>query len=86
MGSEFRELAGKYEGFDFIFTTRDELQIGDKTSVQKFFTVNKIDFCVNCAAYTAVDKSEINREEAKLINVDAVGFLAEECRKQKDIK
>lgn len=83
VGSEFRELAEKYEEFDFIFTTRDELQIGDKTSVQKFFTENKIDFCVNCAAYTAVDKSEINREEAKLINVDAVGFLAEECRKQK---
>lgn len=83
LGSEFREIFGNYKDFNFIFTSRDELQIGDRNAVHKFFAENKIDFCVNCAAYTAVDKSETNREEAKLINADAVGFLAEECNKQR---
>ena len=36
----------------------------------------QIDYCINCAAYTAVDKAESETEKAFLINADAVGDLA----------
>ncbi|RYZ47665.1 MAG: dTDP-4-dehydrorhamnose reductase, partial [Chitinophagaceae bacterium] len=40
------------------------------------------DFVINCAAYTAVDKAESEREEAFQINATAVGALAAACSKQ----
>lgn len=76
VGMEFRKIADKHPQFNFIFTTRKELQIGDEAAVNAFFKENNISFCINCAAYTAVDLSELEREESLLINADAVGYLA----------
>ncbi|PKH20167.1 dTDP-4-dehydrorhamnose reductase [Enterobacterales bacterium CwR94] len=39
----------------------------------------KPDVIVNAAAYTAVDKAETDREQARLINAQAVAVLAEEA-------
>ena len=37
------------------------------------------DFCINCAAYTAVDKAETEKEAAFAINETGVRYLAEQC-------
>ena len=37
-------------------------------------------FCINCAAYTAVDKAESEKDLAFLINGESVGVLAAICR------
>ncbi|OVE76221.1 dTDP-4-dehydrorhamnose reductase [bacterium E08(2017)] len=42
---------------------------------------NKPDFVINAAAYTAVDKAELEADIAQAINGDAPGILAEECLK-----
>ena len=39
-------------------------------------------YCINCAAYTAVDKAETETEKAFLINAAAVGNLAAVCKEQ----
>lgn len=79
LGSELRALASTYPDFDFIFTSRQELKIEEWDSVNRFFSTHHPDFCINCAAYTAVDKAETEEDEAYLINAAAVGILAEAC-------
>ena len=81
LGMEFRSLSNNYPGYDFLFASKDELSITDLASVEKFFSQNKIDHCFNCAAYTAVDKAETEREIAFESNGTAVGNLASVCKK-----
>jgi dTDP-4-dehydrorhamnose reductase len=57
----------------------DYLDITDAESVKKYFVDNAISVCVNCAAYTNVDKAEEDQEMAKKLNSDAPKNLAEAC-------
>jgi len=78
LGSELNIISA-YEPYQFIFTDVDELNLTDGSAVNSFFNTHKIDFCINCAAYTAVDNAEKNIEAARAVNVDAVQNLAEAC-------
>ncbi|HEV9035639.1 MAG TPA: dTDP-4-dehydrorhamnose reductase [Puia sp.] len=77
LGRELQRLAA---GHHFVFTTREQLEVDDPEQVQAVFADVKPDWCVNCAAYTAVDKAESEPETAFRINGDAPGFLAKACR------
>ena len=79
LGQEFRALEKKYNQFQFLFVGKDELAIQDHFLLKKFFKKNNPTYCINCAAYTAVDKAETEKELATLINGDAPGYLAEAC-------
>ena len=81
LGMEFRQLETAFTDYKFLFVSKDELSIKDTTSVEKYFEINEIDYCINCAAYTAVDKAETEKETAIEINVTAVGHLAAVCKK-----
>jgi dTDP-4-dehydrorhamnose reductase len=81
LGREFQALQASFLQYQFLFAGRNELQIADEDSVNIFFSNHKIDVCVNCAAYTAVDKSEQEREIAKSVNAISVGYLAKACKK-----
>ena len=78
LGSEIRKISGSYSEMEFIFTDVDELDITDPWKVADFMSINKPQFLVNCAAYTAVDKAESDIETATLLNATAVGILAEQ--------
>jgi dTDP-4-dehydrorhamnose reductase len=78
LGSELKVISA-YEPFDFIFTDVAELNLTKAEDVNSFFNVNKIDFCINCAAYTAVDKAEKDVSAARAVNVEAVQNLSEAC-------
>jgi dTDP-4-dehydrorhamnose reductase len=80
VGKEFRALASLYPQYNFLCCGREELPIEDFDAVKKYFTGNTINFCVNCAAYTGVDKAEAEKEKAFLINAAAVGNLANVCK------
>ena len=58
----------------------DYLDIMDEEAVRKFFTDKAISVCVNCAAYTNVDKAEEDQEMARKLNADAPKILAEACK------
>ena len=77
LGNEIQVLAPAYPQFNFIFTDVEELDICKREVVDGFFSENKIDFLINCAAYTAVDKAEDDEEKCYQINKDAVGYLGE---------
>lgn len=80
LGQELGAASTNYPQFEFIFLTKDDLQISDETSVKNFFAETQLSFCINCAAYTAVDKAESEKEKAFLINAEAVGIIAAACK------
>ncbi|MEP7111191.1 MAG: dTDP-4-dehydrorhamnose reductase [Ferruginibacter sp.] len=80
LGKEMREIAFLYPAFNFLFVSKEELQIDDHEAVRKYFSSHTIDFCINCAAYTAVDNAETEIEKAYLINAEAAGNLAMVCK------
>ena len=80
LGSEIREISDQYENYNFIFTDVEELDLTISEDIVSFFTDNKIDVCVNCAAYTAVDKAEDEIELAMLVNSTAVENLSKVCK------
>jgi dTDP-4-dehydrorhamnose reductase len=82
LGKEFGAIASLYQAdYHFIFVGKEDLPIDDFIAVECFFDQNEIDFCVNCAAYTAVDKAEAETEQAYLINETGVKNLATQCQK-----
>ncbi len=82
LGSEMQKLSVHYPKYEFLFVTRNELPIDDDKALANFFSTQRIDYCVNCAAYTAVDKAETDSEKAFIINGFAVGNLAKYCKSQ----
>jgi len=82
LGKEMQVIAALYPGYDFLFVTKEELSIDDIAGVRKYFDTHDIGVCVNCAAYTAVDKAETETEKAFQVNAVAVGNLAIVCKEQ----
>ena len=52
------------------------LDITNETAVEKFFKENRYDIVINCAAYTAVDKAEDDKEAADRVNRVGPALLA----------
>ena len=69
----------KENDLEFIFCNSTELDITDSNNVQNIFDKYKPNFCINTAAYTAVDKAESEPEKAYLINVVGAKNLAAAC-------
>jgi dTDP-4-dehydrorhamnose reductase len=84
VGSELQELSTRYT-YNFFFATKDDLDITDEQSIEDYISKNKITSIINCAAYTAVDKAEEDKEGADLVNRKAVKKLAKIAQKN-DIK
>ena len=80
LGAAFKSIAPGQPLFRFLFVSKEELPIDDHAGVKKYFTQHAIDFCINCAAYTAVDIAETEKEKAFAINGIAVGNLALVCK------
>jgi dTDP-4-dehydrorhamnose reductase len=80
LGKEFRMIADQYPGFKFLFLSREDLAIHHFELVRNFFSSYKPDICINCAAYTAVDKAETEQDLARLINAESTGVLSAICK------
>ena len=72
LGSELRLLLGRTA----VYVTREELDITEEAAVRDFFRQQSFDAVINCAAYTAVDKAEDDRESADRINRLGPALLA----------
>jgi dTDP-4-dehydrorhamnose reductase len=81
LGKELQQLADDYPQYRFVFASRDDLKLEVFGLVENFFIATKPQYCINCAAYTAVDKAESEEDLAMLVNGEAVGNLAEICKK-----
>ena len=79
LGSEIKVLAVNYPGFDFVFTDIANFPLDKESEIIANFNRIQPDIVINCAAYTAVDKAENDRETADAINHLAIGTLARLC-------
>jgi len=64
--------------FQFFFAT-EEFDITNEEQVLGYFNENNFNYCINCAAYTAVDKAEEENEKAYKVNALGVEYLADAC-------
>ena len=81
LGMELQQLASSYSAFEFIFTTREELPLDSPDVIDSFITDHQPQYVINCAAYTAVDKAESEKDLAYKVNAEAPGIIAAACKK-----
>ena len=74
-------IASDYPEIKFHFLAISDLDITKTENIDASFKALKPDFCINTAAYTAVDKAESDVDTAHLINVVGAKNLAESCKK-----
>jgi len=84
LGNEIQVISNSYD-YNFFFTCKDDLDITDKIALETIVKKNSIDTIINCAAYTAVDKAELEVKKSDFINNKAVKQIAELAKKY-DIK
>ena len=66
-------------GIELTFADRLQLDITSPESIEHYLKDNPVDYIVNTAAYTAVDKAEEESVLANLINCDGPANLAHYC-------
>jgi dTDP-4-dehydrorhamnose reductase len=75
-----KDIENDYSSLNIIYAGYSDLDICDLNQVKDFFSNNQnISYCINCAAYTAVDKAEIEVDKAYEINSKGVKNLALAC-------
>lgn len=82
LGQEFYALKDSFEGYEIHFFNRANLDIADREAVIELFNKINPGYCINCAAYTAVDKAEQDSDAAFNINATGAQNLAAACAKQ----
>lgn len=79
LGQAIQSISVKQTEIDFVFCDSATLDITDKANCERIFKQYQPDYCINTAAYTAVDQAEKEAEKAYLVNVTGVKNLAEVC-------
>ena len=81
LGWELGQLAAAYPAFEFVFMDRSQLDLSQPDTFEKIIHTIAPDCIINTAAYTAVDKSETEKELAYTVNATAVQALALNSKK-----
>ncbi|MCL1932603.1 MAG: dTDP-4-dehydrorhamnose reductase [Candidatus Azobacteroides sp.] len=77
LGCELQKLISLYPQYRFFPADIDTIDLCDKEALEGFAKKNRINYIINCAAYTAVDKAEDDIASCYRVNRDAVRNLAE---------
>jgi dTDP-4-dehydrorhamnose reductase len=81
LGSELKLITSDHFGCTFV--DLEEMDLTDEQAIHGFFEGKYFDFVINCAAYTAVDRAEEDKELAYRVNSDAVKVIATICLEKK---
>ena len=76
LGSSLSALSKKTKFAEFEITTISQLDLSREENVRDYLAATSFDYIINCSAYTAVDKAEIDKNTARLINALAPQWLA----------
>ena len=79
LGKEIRDQSCDFPGDEFFFQSREDLPLENFDMIRTVFHLIKPDILINCAAFTAVDKAETEKEYAFPVNGEAVGIMAALC-------
>ena len=81
LGKCIKDAAANYPEFNFLFASRELLNIESEKSISNIFENNRFDYCINTAAYTNVEKAESDQETVFLTNAEGVKHLASHCKR-----
>lgn len=81
LGWELGQLASSYPAFEFVLVDRSRLDLSHPATFEQIIESIAPDCIINTAAYTAVDKSETEKELAYTVNATAVQTLAQISKK-----
>ncbi len=79
LGRCFEDLSRQFPQWAFLLTGAQELDITDRRAIRRFFENHRPNWCLNCAAYTAVDRAEDEPQQAQRVNALGPRYLAEVC-------
>lgn len=80
LGSDVCEVLTQ-KGIANIGIDIDDADITDLPALERFFEKNKAEAVIHCAAYTAVDKAEDEKEKCFFINATGTENIAKCCQK-----
>lgn len=83
LGLSLQAIATQFPALQLTCVDIDELDLCNVPSVEYFFKEQTFDFIINCAAYTAVDKAELEADLADQINHLAVKQLSRIAKQHK---
>ena len=76
LGKELDRIANDHPRFRFTFLSRKEFPLEDPDKIASWLNHYPVDIFIHCAAYTAVDKAESEKEKAFQVNATAPGLIA----------
>jgi dTDP-4-dehydrorhamnose reductase len=76
LGTELKRIAGNYPKYHFTFLSRDLFPLDQPEVMKSWLNKNPVDIFIHCAAFTAVDKAESEKEKAFQVNGSATGLIA----------
>ncbi|RYG49907.1 MAG: dTDP-4-dehydrorhamnose reductase [Chitinophagaceae bacterium] len=80
LGQALQFIQADYPDLRLVFANSQTGDITDAAKLEALFEAQKPQFCINAAAYTAVDKAEAEPEKAHNINVNGARNVAVSCR------
>ena len=83
LGRCLKKVSVNFPHISFLFKDYSELDVTNQNSIDEVFNNNSIDYCINCAAYTAVDLAENESNKVFLLNSEAVKYLSKACKEKK---
>ena len=80
LGQAIQFITPNFPSINFVFCNSAQLNITNLSNVKQVFKQFNPNFCINAAAYTAVDKAESEPEQARLVNVIGAKNIAAVCK------
>ena len=81
LAQSLKDVVNHQDELDVDFQDLPDLDITNKQQLESYFSNNELDYCINCAAYTAVDLAEEQSDLAYAVNAKGPKYLAEVCQK-----
>nr|WP_299383055.1 dTDP-4-dehydrorhamnose reductase [Allomuricauda sp.] len=87
LGSTFKALAeeGHTKGLKFEFRSSSDLDVTDFAAVREELLSSDYAYCINCAAFTHVDRAETENDLAYKVNVTGARNLAMNCNESNTV-
>lgn len=82
LGQSLQVLQNQFSDLSFVFLDRSQLDLSQLNSIQTVLSGYEFDVLLNCAAYTAVDQAESEKDLANRINHQALKELAMATKRQ----
>ena len=82
LGRSLQEIATRHQKFEFLFLDKSKMDITRPEQILRRFQEFGPEYCINCAAYTAVDQAEKTPERAYAVNAGGVENLIKACLEQ----